>query len=80
MGTKKRPVFRFPKLFEEFETVTRQKSAAYRPISFAFGATDVKVVGDKPVSELTVDDAIDYSEWFRFLRTRSVDHVAGRAQ
>jgi integrase len=51
----------------------RSKSGISRQISFGFGATVANeqsnrfqsIVGDKPVNELTTDDAVDYCEWWR---------------
>jgi integrase len=73
LGTEKRPVFMLSKLFKEFEAATKDEVRDLSPNQLRIWRNGrmravenfVKVVGDKPVTELTADDAIDYSEWWR---------------
>lgn len=73
LGTAKRLVFRLSKLFEEYEAITKDEVKGFSPSQLRIwrnGRTRavesfVSVVGDKPVNELTEDDAIDYTEWWR---------------
>lgn len=73
LGTEKRPAFRLSKLFEEYEAATRDEVRDFSPGQLRIWRNGriravenfVNVVGDKTISELTVDDAIDYTEWWR---------------
>jgi integrase len=73
LGTKKRPAFMLSKLFEEYETATKDEVKDLSPDQLRIWRNGriraverfVEVVGDKPVSEVTPDDAIDYCEWWR---------------
>src|SRR5258708_26302690 len=73
LGTVKRPAFPLSKLFEEYEAMTRDEVRDFSPNQLRVWRNSrmravenfVSVVDDKPVNELTVDDAIDYSEWWR---------------
>jgi hypothetical protein len=73
LGTVKRPAFPLWKLFEEYEAMTkdevkdfsRNQLRVWRNSRMRAVENFVSVVGDKPVNELTADDAIDYSEWWR---------------
>jgi hypothetical protein len=73
LGAEKRPVFRLSKLFDEYEAATKDEVRDFSPNQLRIWRTGriravenfVKVVGDKLVSELTTDDAIDYAEWWR---------------
>jgi short chain dehydrogenase len=73
LGTVKRPAFPLSKLFEEYDAMTRDEVRDFSPNQLRVWRNSriravenfVSVVDDKPVNELTVDDAIDYSEWWR---------------
>jgi hypothetical protein len=73
LGTEKRPALRLAKLFEEYEALTKDEVKDFSPNQLRIwrnsrmGAVEnlVSVVGDKPVTELTEDDGIDYAEWWR---------------
>jgi integrase len=73
LGTEKRPVLRLSKLFDEYEALTKDEAKEFSPNQLRVWrnsrmlavANLVSVVGDKPVNELTVDDAIDYADWWR---------------
>jgi integrase len=73
LGTEKRPVFRLSKLFEEFEAATKDEVRDLSPNQLRIWRNSriravenfAHVVGDKVVTELTADDAIDYTEWWR---------------
>lgn len=73
LGTAERPGFNLSRLFEEYETVTKDEVRDLSPDQLRIWrngrmravAQFVRVVGDKPVAELTHADAIDYSEWWR---------------
>lgn len=78
LGTAQRPSFKLSKLFEEYEAATKDEVKDLSPDQLRIWrngrirsvAQFVRVVGDKPVGDLTHSDAIDYSEWWR---TRVVD-------
>jgi integrase len=73
LGTQKRPVFRLSKLFVEYEAITKDEWRSFSPNQLRVWRNGriravenfVSVVGDKPVNEVTVDDALDYAEWWR---------------
>lgn len=73
LGTAKRPVFMLSKLFTEYEAATKDEVRDFSPGQLRIWRNGriravenfVGVVGDKVISELTVDDAIDYTEWWR---------------
>lgn len=73
LGTVKRPAFPLSKLFEEYEAMIKDEVRDFSPNQLRVWRSSrmravenfVSVAGDKPVNELTVDDAIDYSEWWR---------------
>jgi integrase len=73
LGTAPRPSFTLSRLFEEYETVTKDEVMDLSPDQLRIWrngrirsvAQFVKVVGDKPVTDLTHHDAIEYSEWWR---------------
>jgi integrase len=73
LGTEKRPVCRLSKLFEEYETLTKDELKDFSPNQLRVWRNSrmlavenfVSVVGDKPVNEVTRDDAIDYADWWR---------------
>lgn len=84
LGTEKRPVCRLSKLFEEFEALTEDEVRSLSPNQLRIWRNGrmravenfVSVVGDKPVNEVTADDAIDYAEWWRERILN--DHVAAK--
>jgi hypothetical protein len=73
LGTAPRPSFPLSKLFEEYEAVTKDETQKFsrnqlrvwRGGRMRVVREFVDVVGDKPVTELTQDAGIDYSEWWR---------------
>jgi hypothetical protein len=73
LGTEKRPAFMLSKLFEEYEAATKDELKDLSPDQLRIWRNGriraverfVEVVDDKPVNELTPDDAIDYCEWWR---------------
>lgn len=73
LGTATRPSFMLSRLFEEFEMATKDEIKAFSPDQLRIWRNShkraveqfVKVVGDKPMSELKPDDGIDYAEWWR---------------
>ncbi len=73
LGTEKRPAFRVSKLFEEYESLTKDEVKDFSPNQLRIWRNGrkravenfVSVVGDKPVNEVTEDDGIDYTEWWR---------------
>jgi hypothetical protein len=73
LGTAPRPSFNLSRLFEEYETATKDEVKDLSPDQLRIWRNGriravvqfVQVVGDKPVADLTYSDAIDYSEWWR---------------
>jgi integrase len=73
LGTEKRPALKLSKVFVEYEDMTRGEVKDLSPDQLRIwrnGRTRaverfVEVVGDKPVTEITFDDGIDYCEWWR---------------
>ena len=73
LGTEKRPAFFLSRLFEEFEAATRDEIKGLSPDQLRIWRNSrvravsrfVEVVGDKPVTEITDSDGIDYTEWWR---------------
>ncbi|WP_375413011.1 tyrosine-type recombinase/integrase [uncultured Bradyrhizobium sp.] len=73
LGTTQRPSILLSKLFDEYETTTKDetKNFSRNQLRVWRGGRRrvvgelVDLVGDKPIAELTHDDAIDYSEWWR---------------
>ena len=73
LGTVKRPAFPLSKLFEEYEAMTKDEVKDFSPNQLRVWRNSriravenfVSVVDDKPVNEITIDDAIDYTEWWR---------------
>jgi len=73
LGTAQRPSFNLSRLFEEYEAATKDEIKDLSPDQLRIWrngrirsvAQFVKVVGDKPVAQLTHEDAIEYSEWWR---------------
>ena len=73
LGTEKRPPFMLSKLFAEYEAAIKDETKDFSPGQLRVWRNGrmravknfVKVIGDKPVTEVTVDDGIDYCEWWR---------------
>ena len=73
LGAEKRPAPMLSKLFEEYETLTKDEIKELSPNQLRVWRNSrmraveniVSVVGDKPVTEVTIDDAIDYTDWWR---------------
>jgi len=73
LGTEKRPPFLLSNLFVEYEAATKDETKDFSPNQLRVWRTGrmravrgfVEVIGDKQVTELTVDDGIDYCEWWR---------------
>lgn len=73
LGTEKRPAFKLSRLFIEFEAATKDELREFSPEQIRIWRNGrvravenfVNVVSDKLVTELTTDDAIDYTEWWR---------------
>lgn len=73
LGTEKRPPFMLSKLFAEYEAATKDETKDFSPNQLRIWRNGreravnafVRVIGDKPVTEVTVDDGIDYCEWWR---------------
>jgi integrase len=73
LGTRKRPAFMLSKLFGEYETATKDEVKDLSPDQLRIWRNGriraverfVDVIGEKPVNEITPDDAIDYCEWWR---------------
>lgn len=73
LGTQCRPSFPLARLFEEFEAVTKDETKAFsrnqlrvwRGSRMRVVKELVEIAGDKMVTELTQNDGIDYSEWWR---------------
>ncbi|EJW10826.1 Integrase [Rhodovulum sp. PH10] len=73
LGTEKRPPFLLSKLFVEYEAATKDETRDFSPNQLRVWRNGreralkefVKLIGDKPVTDVTVDDGIDYCEWWR---------------
>jgi integrase len=73
LGTEKRPAFHLSKLFEEYEALTKDELKDFSPNQLRVWRNSrmravenlVSVVGDKLVTELAIDDVIDYADWWR---------------
>jgi integrase len=73
LGTEKRPELRLSGLFEEYETLTRDERIGLSPDQLRIWRNSrirvvdclVSVVGDKPVTAITEDDGVRYTEWWR---------------
>ena len=73
LGTEKRPIPMLSNLFEEFEKLVPDEIKGLSPEQLRIWRTArirsvtqfVECVGDKPVTELTDDDGLDYVEWWR---------------
>jgi len=73
LGTEKRPALRLSKLFEEYQSITKDEVKGFSPNQLRIWRNSriravenlVSVVGNKPLDELTEDDGIEYAEWWR---------------
>lgn len=73
LGMQKRPAFPLAKLFKEYEALTKDEVQDLSPNQLRIWrngrmravANFVSVVNDKPVNELTEDDGIGYTGWWR---------------
>ncbi len=73
LGTERRPVPKLSKLFEEFETLVADETRSLSPEQLRIWRTArmravkqfVERVGDKPVTDVTEDDGLDYVDWWR---------------
>jgi integrase len=85
LGTAPPPSFMLSRLFEEYESVTKDEVKDLSPDQLRIWrngriravAQFVKVVRDKPIADLTHADAIEYSEWWR--RRVVADEVAAKS-
>jgi integrase len=79
LGTEKRPVCRLSKLFDEYEELTKDEVKDFSPNQLRVWRNSrmravenlVSVIGDKPVNEVTIKDAIGYADWWRDRVTNS---------
>lgn len=73
LGTEKRPAFKLSRLFDEYEELTKDEVRDLSPNQlrvFTNGRKRafqdfISVIGDKPITDITNDDAIDFCEWWR---------------
>lgn len=73
LGLEKKPPFTVSEIFHEYEAITQVEIRDFSPDQLRIWRNGRKravdrfqsIVGDKPVNELTTDDAIDYCEWWR---------------
>ncbi|WP_229173529.1 hypothetical protein [Bradyrhizobium ivorense] len=73
LGLKKKPVFKVSKIFDEYEAETKDQVLDLSPDQLRIWRNARKrvvksftgVVGDKSVTDLTVDDAIDFRNFWR---------------
>jgi integrase len=73
LGTEKRPIPKLSDLFEEFEALVAEEIKDFSPEQRRIWRTArvrsvaqfVERVGDKPVTEVTEDDGLDYVDWWR---------------
>ena len=73
LGLKKRPVFKISKIFEEYEAETKDQVLDLSPDQLRIWTNARKrvvkslvgVVGDKPITELTIEDALDFRNFWR---------------
>jgi integrase len=73
LGTQPRPSFPLSKLFDEYEAATKDETKnfsrnqlrVWRGGRRRVVSELVDLVGDKPIAKLTLNDGIDYSEWWR---------------
>jgi integrase len=73
LGTEKRPIPMLSRLFDEFEKLVADEIKDFSPEQLRIWRTGrirgvaqfVDRVGDKPVTEVTEDDGLDYVDWWR---------------
>ncbi|MFZ1923161.1 MAG: integrase, partial [Xanthobacteraceae bacterium] len=73
LGTQKRPAFKLSALFEQYEAATKDEVKDLSPDQLRIWRNGriraverlVEVVGDKLITAISGDDAIDYCEWWR---------------
>lgn len=73
LGTATRPVFKLSRLFPEYEAITKDEVKDLSPDQLRIWRNGriraverfVALVGDKPITEVTDSDGIDYSDWWR---------------
>lgn len=73
LGTEKPGGFLLSRLFEEYEAATKDETRDFSPDQLRIWrngrmravAHFVKLVGDKPVTEIIESDGIDYADWWR---------------
>ncbi|WP_426615312.1 hypothetical protein [Bradyrhizobium sp. McL0616] len=73
LGTERRPPFLLSKLFVEYEAATKVETKDFSPSQVRVWrngrsravAELVKLIGDKAITDLTLDDGLDYCEWWR---------------
>jgi integrase len=73
LGTEKRPAFLLSKLFDEYEAATKDEVKDLSSDQLRIWtngrkravARFVEIIGDKPVNQVTADDALDYCDWWR---------------
>ena len=73
LGTEKRPSFQLSRLFDEYEAATRNEVRDFSPDQLRIWRNGriravrqfVDLIGDKPVTEISESDGVDYVEWWR---------------
>ena len=73
LGTAKKPSFRLSQLFEEYEASTKDEVKDLSPDQLRIWRNGriraveqfVRVIGDKPITEITDNDGMDYVDWWR---------------
>lgn len=73
LGTESKPPFLVSQIFHEYEIISQVEIRDMSPDQLRIWRNGRKravdrfqsIAGDKPVSELTADDGIDYCEWWR---------------
>lgn len=72
-GTQPKPSFPLSKLFVEYEAATKDETKRFSPNQLRVWRNSrmrvvrelVEIIGDKAVTEITLDDGLDYNEWWR---------------
>jgi len=73
LGTEKKPAFLLSKLFPEYEAMTKDEVRDLSPDQIRIWRNGrsraaerfVEITGDKPINEITEEDGINYTEWWR---------------
>ncbi|MCP3447359.1 tyrosine-type recombinase/integrase [Bradyrhizobium sp. CCGUVB14] len=86
LGTQPQPSILLSKLFAEYEELMREEIEKYSPNQLKVWRNGrsrvvkelVDITGDKPVTELSDDDGLDYVEWYRE-RAKAKEVEAGTA-